>query len=191
MENDSSFSRSMQKKVQIIDILISLILIGFSIYSLLNYNSIKSSVVSSVGNYGLAGLFLIIVFLEFVPSVLNPVIATWTGIISGYNVYLVLSLSILASLLGSSLGFAAGKKYGFKYVYLLFEEKTFKKINSFWNKNSRWFVAVAAVTPVPYVPLIFGALKMSWKDFTIYGIIPRIFNFIIFGYLFYFGIWGV
>lgn len=45
-------------------------------------------------------------------------------------------------------------------------------------------MAVLALTPIPYFPILGGLFKMKVSDFIIYGIIPRILNFFILGWLF-------
>lgn len=191
METSYKFNSRLSRQIEIIDVILALILVGFAIYSLLNYSAIKSQVFVGINNFGIMGLFLIIVFLEIIPQVINPVFVTWAGILSGYNISAIIVISIIASLAGSILGFWIGEKYGMKYIYALFNEKTFYKVSKFWQKYDKLFVAVSAVTPVPFVPLIFGALGMRWKDFIIFGLIFRIFNYLIFGYLFYFGFWSI
>src|SRR3989344_4558836 len=167
METSYKFNSRLSRQIEIIDVILALILVGFAIYSLLNYSAIKSQGFVGINNFGIMGLFLIIVFLEIIPQAINPVFVTWAGILSGYNISAIIVISIIASLAGSILGFWIGEKY------------------------DKLFVAVSAVTPVPFVPLIFGALGMRWKDFIIFGLIFRIFNYLIFGYLFYFGFWSI
>jgi len=181
----------LRKEIRIIDGLIALLLIIVAVYSIVNYNQAKEEITEGVVLYGLIGLGAITIFLELVPQLINPIFAVWAAILAGFNVHIVIIVAILASLAGSIFGFWLGKKFGQKYVCALFEAKTIEKINRFWTKHGRAFVVISAVTPLPYFPLIFGSLNMSWKDFAIYGLIFRVFNFLIFGYLLQFGILGI
>jgi uncharacterized membrane protein YdjX (TVP38/TMEM64 family) len=190
MSNIPEYNPRLARKIQIIDIIITLAIVGVSILSILNYQEIKQGIALSIQAYGLAAMFLIILFMELVPQFVNPVVALWAGTLSGFHISLSIAVSIIASSAGSILGFELGRKYGFKYVCLLFKRETYEKVEAFWSRYGRAFVFISALTPVPYIPMIFGALEMSWRDFLIYGLIPRMFNFIIFGYLFYYGFWN-
>ncbi|MDP1728687.1 MAG: VTT domain-containing protein [archaeon] len=190
MINVPKYNPKLKKRIEIISILFAMAVIGFMVFSLINYNSLKVRVESEVQVSGFIGLFFAMFFLELIPQVMNPVLAVLAAITANMNVYFVLIFAVLGSLAGSLSGFWIGKKYGFKYIYALFEEKQVVRVHNFWDKYGKWFVLVSAVSPFPFIPLIFGALHMKWKNFIIYGLIPRIFNFVVPGYLFYLGLWG-
>ena len=191
MESYPKFDGRYRRKVEIIDLIIALVLVGFAIISLLNYNQINAGVMKGVGQYGFMGLSVIIIILEIIPSMLNPVLATWTAILSGYSLWPVLLVSVISSMFGSIIGFYLGKKYGIRYICFLIEEKTYDKVTRFWKKYGKLFVFISSFTPLPYIPLVFGSLRMNWKDFILWGVIPRILNFVVFGYLFYAGFWSL
>jgi len=191
MNNIPEYNPSLAREIEIVDIIIVLFIIGLSIFSLLNYQDIKQGITQSVQTYGFISLFLITAFLEFIPQFLNPIVVVWAGILSGLHASFVIFVAIIASSFGSIMGFGIGRKYGFKYVCILFKRETFENVINFWIKYGKAFVFISALTPVPYIPIVFGALKMSWRDFLVYGLIPRMFNFIIFGYAFYYGFWNL
>jgi len=176
-----------RKKVQILDVLISLILIVLCVISLLNYNFFKTRFIVELMVYGGLGLFLTSFFLEFFPQVLNPFILVFVGISLSMNVHFVILLAILGSVAGSIFGFEVGKKHGWRFIYPLFTEITLTKTLKFWNKHGRWFVLVSAITPLPYFPLVFGALNMPRKDFFLFGILTRVLGLLVAGYAYYFG----
>lgn len=191
MDNPPVYDPRFSREIGAVEILIALFIIGVSIFSLLNYEQIKSGIDQSVQAYGFTALFLLVAFLEVIPQFINPVFVVIAGVISGLNVSAVVLVAIIASTFGSILGFGLGRRYGFKYVCLFFKRTTVDKIETFWNKYGNIFVFVSALTPIPYVPMIFGSLKMSWRDFFVYGLIPRIFNHIIYGYAFHYGFWNL
>jgi undecaprenyl-diphosphatase len=126
-------------------------------------------------------------FLELVPNLLNPYIVLIVGIGSGINVFLAVLLSCAGSAAGSMIGFEVGKKYGLRFVQPFFRQKSLEKIFDFWKKYGKWFVFAAALTPLPYVPLIFGAFGMKRKDFLIFGIAARLAGLAAVGFAIYFG----
>lgn len=188
MEEKLVYNPKLKRRMQIIDVILALIIVGFMIFSLINYNNLKQQMTQEVEISGLVGVFILTFFLEFIPQIMNPILGVLAALTAQINVHFVVLTAVIASFMGSVLGFWIGKKYGSKYVYALFERKTILKIHNFWEKYGKWFVLVSAVTPVPYVPMIFGALHMKWKDFALYGLLPRILNFAVPGYAFYYGI---
>jgi len=190
MDESCRINPRLKNHIRIIDGLIVLIILWVAIYSVVNFDAAKEEIASEVFAYGLLGLSIITILLELVPQIINPLFASWAAILAGFNVHMVIFVTILSSLLGSILGFWIGKRFGQRYVCNMFEYKTINKINYFWVKYGKAFVAFSALTPLPYFPIIFGSLNMSWKSFIIYGLIFRVFNFLIFGYLFQFGMIG-
>jgi len=179
-----------KRNIQIIDVIIVLILVGFAIYSLLNYDSLRTEVEESIHTTGLIGLFLMTFFIEAVPQILNPVFGVSVAIISGINVHTSILVALISCIMGSYLGFWFGKNYGDKYVLIIFEEETLIKVLNFWRKYGKTFTFISAISPLPYFPLLFGSLKMSYKDFFKYGIIPRIIGIALLSYAFKYGIWN-
>lgn len=180
--------KKFKKTIQIVNAIIFILLIALSIFSTFQYRVFNQQVGGSIQTYGLIGLFFIIFFIEFLPQLLNPYIALFAGIAAGFNVHLIYLSIFLGSILGSFLGFVFGKRYGLDFVKVLFEKKTLNKIIKFWDKYGNWFVFLGAVTPLPYLPMIFGALDMKRRDFIFYGVIPRLIELAVWCYGFYFGI---
>lgn len=50
-------------------------------------------------------------------------------------------------------------------------------------KKRKIIVPIAAISPLPYLPVLLGAMNFSKQNFIIYGLIPRALSFIIFGYI--------
>lgn len=181
------FDPKVRKEIEIIDLIIALVVVGLSIWALLSYSFFKEAVAEQIVFYGKIGLFLITAFLELVPQFLNPYLTILVALGVGINVHAVFIIASLGSILGSLMGFEIGKRYGFRFICPLFKPDTLFKILNFWKKNGKVFVMLAALTPLPYVPLVFGALKMTRRDFWLYGILPRILSFIIVAYGSYLG----
>jgi membrane protein YqaA with SNARE-associated domain len=188
MAEACDYNSKLSREIEIFDVLIALIIVGLSIFSLVSYNLYKEELSQEILTYGWIGMIFATAFLELVPQVLTPFFIPLVGISSGISWYLVLFFVILGSVLGSILGFELGRKYGWKLICPLVKKQTSIKILNFWEKYGKVFVLFSAVTPLPYFPLVFGALGLSRKHFLIWGVIPRVIAFtaVVVGY--YFGI---
>lgn len=81
---------------------------------------------------------------------------------------------VLSSTISSMLGFELGRKYGKNFVSETLGKKRLTKIEERINKKGgKSTVLLAALTPVPYIPLIIGSLLMERKNFLFWGVIPR------------------
>jgi uncharacterized membrane protein YdjX (TVP38/TMEM64 family) len=179
-----NFNPKLKREVEIIDTILAIILVALSIISLLSYNFYKEQINEQVLLYGRFGLVFFTAFLEFVPNFLNPYLPLVVSI-PIFGLYSSLILVILGSCLGSILGFELGRIYGFRILCPLFKEKSLRKILVFWKKYGKWFVTLGALTPLPYFPIVFGALGMSRREFWIYGVLVRVISFILVAYGFY------
>jgi uncharacterized membrane protein YdjX (TVP38/TMEM64 family) len=186
---DINFDPALRKKVEIVDILIALIIVALFILSLFSYSFYKEELNETIILYGSIGLFVSVVFLELVPQFLSPYLSLLVSIPS-LGVEKAIIISVLASIVGCILGFEVGRKYGWRFICPFFEEKTLRKILNFWGRYGKWFVLAAAFTPLPDVPLIYGALGMSRRDFIIYGVITKAISFILIGYAAYYGLFS-
>mgnify|MGYP001599873369 CR=1 FL=1 len=192
MENSNEikiqyYNPKLKRKIEIIGIIVSLIVIAISIVSLLFYGFYREKLTEGILTSGKILMFLSIIFLEFIPQMLSSHFPLIVSIISGINVFEAVIIAIFASLISTLLAFELGKKFGWKFVCSLFEPKKLIKITNFWNKYGKWFVFVSAFTPLPYFPLVFGALQMSRKNMWLFGILPRTISFAVLGYLVYLG----
>lgn len=171
------------KEIEIISLVLSLIILGVFIYSLFNIGDIENTLKEEIYTYGLPGLFLVSIFLDLVPQFFSPFIVLATAIIAGLNVNLAIFIVASGSTVGATIGFILGKKYMFSLVDCLIKPEKTVKMTRMINKHGKWIVPVTAISPLPYVPLVIGALNFSKKNFIIYGLIPRIIGLTIFGYL--------
>ncbi len=153
------------------------------IYGLTNLSFLDEEFSSLIYDYGVLALFVISILLDLVPQLISPVIALGTGIIAGINVHYAIFATVLGSMLGSIIGFILGKKYMFDVVDILVSEKSIARVTGLTNKYGKVVVPLAAISPLPYLPVLLGAMNFSKKNFFTYGIIPRILGIIIFGYI--------
>jgi len=179
--------QELRKGIEIIDILIAMVLVLLAIVSLIYYVPLKAQISAQVETYGFIGLFFISAFMEFIPQYFNPVFPMIVLMAAGFNIHLAIVMTCFGSILGSFFGFEIGKKYGSNMVSSIFDDETLFKIDGFMKKYGNLFVTIAALTPVPYIPMVFGSLGQTRKDFIIWGIIPRVLGFIFLGYAVHLG----
>ncbi len=150
----------------------------FFIWGFINYDSLESQINEQVKAYGLISLFILSFLLDIVPQYLSPHIGLFSGALFGFNPVHSLLIIIIGSTLGSVLGFEIGRLFVARANRDTFGYDAFK-IKEIMDRKGKWFVAIAAVSPLPYIPLILGMLNMGRKNFPMFGIIPRIIGHII------------
>lgn len=178
------------KEIRIISLIVIVIIFIIGIYAVYNYDHTEEYMTSVLQNYGLISLFIIVFGLEFLPQVISPDYSLLLAIGLGINVPYAVLVTMIASMVGSAFAFLIGYHYGFDTIAPFFKKETLSKTLKFWDKHSRWFVLASGTIPlpIPYVPLIFGALRMKKTDFVIWGIIPRALGFILTGIVGHYGI---
>jgi len=157
----------------IVTILFAVVFAVIFILSLVYVSEIETLLGSNLQNYGGAILFLLGLFIELIPNYLSPHL----GIINAYalnlNLDTTLAFLLLGSVTGSLLGFELGNIYGVKLADNFVSREKIKKIEKALNSKGRWGVLMAALSPIPYFPIVLGSIKLSWKNFVIFGVIPR------------------
>ncbi len=182
------YDEKKRKRIEIIDIIVILLILGLSIFILIKYNLFNEKLSEEVIKYGLFGVFIMAFLFEMFPQLLHPFLGVILATGIGINVFLATFVAILGSLAGSLAGFEIGRRYGFNFICPLFSIRFMKKILYFWDGYGNIFVLISAILPVPYVPLVFGSLGMKRRMFLFYGVIPRTLIFIALGLLLRFGI---
>ena len=172
-----------KKTIKFVSAFITLSMLALVIYSLVNISFLNKEVSSLIYDYGAIALFAISILLDLIPQLISPIIALSTGIITGINVHYAIIATILGSTIGSVIGFVLGKKYMFDAVDVIISEKSTETLTNLTNKYGKIIVPLAAISPLPYLPVFLGAMNFSKRNFVIYGIIPRVISLIAFGYL--------
>ena len=185
LNNDDHFK--LKKRLSTLNLMISLTIIGLGLAGIIGYTFLKQELSKDALAYGFISLFLVTAFLEFIPQMIHPYFAFVAAISSGLNMPMAFAFSLAGSIIGSVIGFEVGKKQGIDFVCLLLSNKAILKVFKFWYRFGYLFVFLAALTPLPYFPILFGALQMSRKDFYKFGVIPRSLGFAALAAASYFG----
>lgn len=129
--------------------------------------------------YGLFAIFVLSLFFDLFPQYLSAhaLIVIAAGLARN-NLFLVSIVVLGATFLASVLGFSIGRYLEESFFIDVFGKEKYKKIEKGMAKKGKWYVAISAVSPLPYIPILFGALDMRWKDFFLWGIIPRLLGII-------------
>jgi len=175
----------MKKSVKFISVFISLIVIALMVYGLMNAGTISSEVSSQIQDYGAPALFIISILFDLIPQLISPVAAMVVAIVMGVNLYYAIIATILGSTIGSIIGFTLGKKYMFDAVNAMASKKSIDRLTDLTNRYGKVAVPLAAISPVPYLPVLLGALNFSNKNFIIFGLIPRALSIILLSFIVY------
>lgn len=154
-------------------------------YAAYNYSYIKTEINENVESAGLRSLFAITFLLELIPNYVSPHLSLISALLLNLNPFMASFTIILSSTISSMLGFEFGRKYGKHFVSETLGKKRVKRIEERINlKGGKSTVLLAAITPVPYIPLVIGSLLMGRKNFIIWGVIPRQLSYVITGIVF-------
>ncbi len=165
--------------IEFVAIAVSAFVLGMFTYSLFNVGEIENSIL----RYSLnpVGITLLTGFLDSFPNFVSSFFVMISAISAGMNLYHVILYAICGSLIGSALGFFIGKRYLFSIARVLFKKKDIEKIIEGVNRYGKIFLLLAAVFPLPYLPMVFGAIGFRWKEFIFWGILPRTLAFAAYG----------
>ncbi len=164
-----------------------LLLVGL-IICLLNYNFLSSFaenyLETQIENLGYLGVIFSVFVLELIPQpFLSALIPFTTGLLFNLNAYYLLFMVIVTSIVANYLAYFLGFRYGDSIANFFVSEKNYEKTTKWFDKYGKISITILALTPLPYFPIMGGIFKMTFKEFTTYAIVPRMFHFIIFSSL--------
>lgn len=174
----------MKKKLKNISIFISFVLILIFFVSIFTKDYLGSFITHNIQIYGIIFIILITAFLEIVPQFIAPHLILINLQIIGFSTFFSVLAVIIGALTGALFGFYLGKRYGIDFVNSIYSKKEIRSLNEKIDKYGKWIILIAALSPVPYIPVIFGSVDMDWKTFIIFGIIPRMLGILITGLFF-------
>lgn len=174
---------NLKKKVKIISWIVTIIITTLMIITFIKRNEISNVITSQVQS---SGFFLLIItaLTEVLPTYLSPELFVIQSQIIGLPLFEILIYLVIGSIVGSIIGFELGRKYGILLTLKLYNYEKVQKLEAKTDKYGKWIMLVAAVSPVPYLPIVFGAFGIKRKSFIFYGIIPRILTLILIGIIF-------
>jgi len=168
----------MRYLVKAIGIVLLIFVVGTLIFSIVEFGFFKSLAQESILYYGLPAAFIIAFFLDLFPQYLSAHYILIIVAINKMNLFSFSVVVIVATFLASVVGFWLGRKTEEDVFSDIFGENIYTKMRNGINKLGAWYVAVSAISPLPYIPILFGAMDMKWKSFMLWGVVPRVLGFI-------------
>ncbi|MBW6442309.1 VTT domain-containing protein [Patescibacteria group bacterium] len=172
--------------IKILVLFVMLVGVTFFIFSIIYMDYFRLKIEGNVKDYGVIMIFLVVFILELFPQYLSPHLVMINGWVIGLPLLKLTLFIVLAHILASTLGFYLGKRYGLRLIKKIYGQNEIFKISHKMDRYGKWVVLLSAFLPIPYTPLIFGSLNLSWNKFTFFGIIPRGVSFILLGLGFWF-----
>ncbi len=167
----------MKKRLKSKGIIIFFLLVLVGVLSLVYFNLDYFNEIVSVYviKYGLIGILVLSFFADLLEQPIGPEVPASLGVLFGLNIVLVLVFSIIGSYIGSLINYFIGKKYLSFEVKEAFEKKDYKKYRKLFYKYGGLALALAAISPIPWVAFCWlaGSFKMKLRKFVLYGLIPR------------------
>ena len=151
---------------------------------IISFNSFyfESLIQGFIERYGFLGVLVFSFIADILFQPIGSEIPALIGILFGFNIILVLIVTIIGSMLASLTNYYLGGKYfknRIEEIYNKKEER--KKYLDFFKKHGRWAVTISSISPVPWAPVCWLAksFKVNLKIFTFYGLIPRIIRILV------------
>lgn len=166
-----------KKDLRIIYLGIVLFFVLLFFLSIIFRNELTNLFSGEIKKFGIFALFLSSLLLEGIPQYVAPQLLAFNGALLGFGFFETLFALYLGSVVGSILGFEIGCNLKSSFSKAFLKEKTISKIQKFVERRGRWAIFITAISPLPYIPLVFGVLHFRRRDFLLLGVLPRIIFF--------------
>lgn len=166
-----------KKEIKLVSTLMSLFILILFLISIIYKEQIASLLTSQEGFYGVAIFLFFSLLMDLIPQYLSPHFLIINAAILKIPLFYPTFFVILGSFIGSVLGFELGKKGSF----LIYQRSDLSKTKLYIKKYGKYFMALAAISPLPYFPVVFGTLGIKRIEFLIFGLIPRIIGLVLLG----------
>lgn len=160
------------------------------VFALLNYFYFNIDFTERVLYFGYVGIFIFSFLTEFFPqAILSPHAFMLGAILFSFDFHLSLLLAVFGSIFGSMLGYEFGASLNKRLVHRISDEKSRTETRRWLIHGEKIIFVLAAITPIPFTPMIFGSLGTNRFNFWIYGVLSRALGIILSAavFLFFFG----
>ncbi len=182
--------RSTKKKYSQFSIALIAIILG--VISYLYYQDAVNFIENILNTYGYYSITIFAALMEGIPQLLSTDILILMGEISDLRLIYTLIAIIIGSTIGSLISFYLGRKFGRKLALIFIKKKKFKEVTDYIDKKGKYALPLISITPLPFFPVIFGVMKMSYHDFILYGLTTRALKyFLTVSLVFFLSQWGV
>jgi len=174
---------NLKKKVKIISWIVTIIITLLMIITFIKRNELSNIVTNQIQSSSLV-LLIVTIIIEIIPTYLSPELFVIQSQLIGLPLITILIYLIIGSIVGSAIAFELGRKYGMPLTLKLYNYEKVQKLEKKTDKYGKWIMLIAAISPVPYLPIVFGAFGIKRISFIFYGLIPRIITLIVIGLIF-------
>ena len=147
------------------------------VFSLIYRDSLSNLISGNIKIYGLLALFLSSAILDGFPQYIAPQLLAFNAVLLGFGFFEAVLALYIGSVVGSIIAFEIGSGIKKKVAYAFFKKKTIEKLETWMNKRGVWVIFISAITPLPYLPILFGIIHVKRKNFLLFGVLPRILYF--------------
>lgn len=155
-------------------------MILFVILQVVNVDFVKGKIENIVQNYGVIGLFLIVILLDSITQPISPDIVVFNAAyLTNLDIMTIIIIAGIASGLAGVLCYTLGQKFGIRLLKKRFQQKSIDKGEKIMKKYGPFGVLVGTVTPVPYdmVCYLSGIFKVNLPSFLLIIFFGRITRF--------------
>lgn len=164
-------------------IAIILIIINYGIFG----EALSAELTAFLEKWGYISAFILAFSIEIIPQ---PFISSLFVFATGYTLGLTFTKLLIVTMAGAILSnfvaYFLGIRFGVNLTKKIIGEESYENTHVMFKKYGNIGMTILALTPLPYFPILGGLFKMSFRDFLVYAIIPRLFHFAIFSYLIYY-----
>lgn len=175
----------MKRGLKIFGILVTLLLIVLFIFSLVYRNVVRDYLASETESFGIIAVSLFMFLSDLIPQYVGPHFILVNGLLVGLPKTSLIIFGTLGALLGSYIGFEIGARKGYWLASDIYGEDKLQRIHQRFGSYGKIIILIAALSPLPYLPILFGTLNMSRKSFFLYGMLPRAVSLVLIGIWFY------
>lgn len=169
----------MHSKRELITYMGFAVFIAFIIFSaviLIKLASIEKGIVDIVKGYTYAAILVVALLADMIMQPVGPDIPLVAGILIGLNPFIALVFASAGSLAATVLGYYLGAAYGEAGFMRFYGFAKYDRWRRLYLKYGRLVVMVAALTPLPYVPVCWlsGIFRMNKAEFIVFSMGSRI-----------------
>lgn len=168
-----------QNTLRVALIVVSVVLAVIFVISLIFSQTYEQTVVQDIVASQLWILIPFTIFTEAIPQWIIPHAVILALASLGANVWLVLVYTIIGSLIGSIASYEVGLRYGKHAVDSVIPQEKEDNVRRWVRRYGKGFIFLAAFLPLPFIPVIFGSLRVQRRVFLLYGMLTRIISFIL------------
>lgn len=147
--------------------------------SLIYRDSLSILITGNLKTYGLLALFLASAILDGFPQYIAPQLLAFNAALLGFGFFETILALYIGSAVGSIIAFEIGKGVKKKVAHAFFKEKTIKRFEGWINRRGAWVILLSSVSPLPYIPAMFGVLHVQRRIFLLLGVLPRFAFFVV------------